>query len=201
MAMPLRDDVRPERQGGDVTLLDVVLIAACLVLLVLWAAAIRVAAKTTTDLGVARGAMGEAQNALTKADAAMSALSAADTKLREENAQLLEFDARLREAAASTRKRDEDVAARLDAMSDEELDRFVHVICPYCMGIHDDASGRTCPRVKRMRFGSAGNVMEIEFWSDWPRDGIVWPEDLKGLIGEKRAAAEKPEPKVMVIRG
>ena len=201
MAVPLRNGVRPEGQGDDVSLLDVILAAACVVLLVLWAAAIRVAAKVTADLNVARGAMAEAQVALTKADVAMNALSVEDAKLREEAAQLREFDARLREAAGSARRRDEEVASRLDAMGDEELDRFVHVICPYCMGMHDDASGKTCPRVKRMRYGSAGNVAEVEFWPDWPRGGIIWPEDLKGLIGEKRAAAEKPEPRVVVIRG
>ena len=49
--------------------------------------------------------------------------------------------------------------------------------CGDCGGIHK----RACPRVKRqvwLRTGAgAGERTEVEYWGQYPHDGIIWPED------------------------
>ena len=49
--------------------------------------------------------------------------------------------------------------------------------CEHCGGIHK----RACPRVKRqvwLRTGAgAGERTEVEYWGQYPHDGIIWPED------------------------
>jgi hypothetical protein len=160
-----------------VTLLDVLLAAGCVVLAVLWLSAGR------DVLRMRRALTDRAAKALLHDLERDRALEAAQAEVET-----------LRAEQASAQDRQERIADRLAAMSEEELDRFVHVICPRCMGFHDDGTGDTCPRVKRLRKGPSGNVTEVEFWPDgqWDRSAIIWPEDIKGLVREKREADVKP---------
>jgi len=45
--------------------------------------------------------------------------------------------------------------------------------CEHCGGVHH----RACPRIKRKAFHPNGNLIEVEYWPDYPQDGIIWPED------------------------
>lgn len=54
---------------------------------------------------------------------------------------------------------------------------FALAACSHCGGLHLHA----CPRVKRLVFDPTGSkLVEVEFWRDsqWPRDGIIFPEDV-----------------------
>ncbi len=47
--------------------------------------------------------------------------------------------------------------------------------CVHCGGVHAIA----CPRIKRIRFRGDGQTpLEVEFWEEWPRDRVVFPEDV-----------------------
>ena len=53
--------------------------------------------------------------------------------------------------------------------------------CAHCGGVH----AINCPRVKRIRFRADGSTpLEVEFWADneWPKDRIVFPEDVEGPV-------------------
>lgn len=46
--------------------------------------------------------------------------------------------------------------------------------CSHCGGWHH----RACPRVRRIKFRAPGDIEEIEFWESWPRDGVVFADEL-----------------------
>lgn len=64
-----------------------------------------------------------------------------------------------------------------ESYSEEELTTLQENACVHCGGSHAVA----CPRVKRLRFRADGEtVLEVEFWPDaeWPKERIIWVEDL-----------------------
>lgn len=57
----------------------------------------------------------------------------------------------------------------------EQFERGLN--CVHCGGLHL----RACPRVRRIVFkGNDNSIAEVEFWRDgaWPKDDIIWPEDV-----------------------
>src|SRR5665213_751041 len=61
---------------------------------------------------------------------------------------------------------------------DEMKDPTKSPQCTHCRGIHD----RACPRVKRLVFAPAGQIIEVEFWKTWDATGVIWPEELAGIV-------------------
>ena len=58
-----------------------------------------------------------------------------------------------------------------------EFDSLWAMKCAHCGGSHTIA----CPRVRRLRFRPDGqSPSEVEFFADgeWPKDSVVWLEDL-----------------------
>jgi hypothetical protein len=54
--------------------------------------------------------------------------------------------------------------------------------CVQCGGLHL----RACPRVRRVVMRNKEEIAEVEFWADghWPKDGIIFPEDVYGDDGD-----------------
>jgi hypothetical protein len=47
--------------------------------------------------------------------------------------------------------------------------------CRFCGGLHQ----RECPRIKHIIYNpsDAREVREVEFWPEWDRSTVLWPED------------------------
>jgi hypothetical protein len=54
--------------------------------------------------------------------------------------------------------------------------RFGTDACRWCGGLHQ----RECPRVKKIIFNPSDErqVREVEFWAEWDRSTVLWPEDV-----------------------
>lgn len=64
-----------------------------------------------------------------------------------------------------------------EPLTEEQRKTLLAAKCMHCGGAHNIA----CPRVKRMRFRADGSTpLEVEFFPDgeWPKDRIIWLEDL-----------------------
>lgn len=94
---------------------------------------------------------------------------------------LAEADANLAAERAAHAITQADLAAeRIERqrVTKETFDKLLATKCAHCGGTHAIA----CPRLKRVRFRADGQTaMEVEFWADgeWPKDRVVFPEDLE----------------------
>jgi hypothetical protein len=67
-----------------------------------------------------------------------------------------------------------------EPLTPEQQKKMLENRCVNCGGVHSIA----CPRIKRMRFRADGQTpLEVEFWpdSEWPKDRVVWIEDIPEL--------------------
>ena len=61
------------------------------------------------------------------------------------------------------------------AVTKAEYDDLAAAKCIHCGGVHSIA----CPRVKRIRFRADGQTaLEVEFFAEWPKDDVLWIEDV-----------------------
>ena len=54
--------------------------------------------------------------------------------------------------------------------------------CGACGGLHTTAikAPGACPRIKRITYDAQGRMLGVEYWPEgkWPKDGIVWPDEI-----------------------
>jgi transcriptional regulator with XRE-family HTH domain len=60
--------------------------------------------------------------------------------------------------------------------------RWEEHACGSCGGLHTTAvkAPGSCPRIKRIAYDAQGRMLEVEYWPEgkWPKDGIIWPDEL-----------------------
>lgn len=64
----------------------------------------------------------------------------------------------------------------------ELRDQWEREACGACGGLHTTAikAPGACPRIKRITYDAQGRMLEVEYWPEgkWPKDGIVWPDEI-----------------------